>query len=190
MPFSGGRESSTWLAMATGYPAPRPRRPGPDNAAPSGMASPGQLRLQERVIAALGLGDWERIEPERPRPDRTGRRRALTRTGPLWPPNAYVMVPLLEAARDGMFVLLTGLGDFFSWWRRAPCGVVTWSRRPTKRDGELLGTMFVPPSVRARVARRRGRRRRFRGSAPGPNDSAWRFFRSWQALSPCDSTAR
>jgi hypothetical protein len=159
MPFSGGRESSTWLAMATRYA----RRHGHGDPVPvtlryPGMASPEQLRLQEGVIAALRLADWQRIEPDDDL-DLIGpvAGAALTRTGPLWPPNAYVMAPLLEAARGGTFVLLTGLGDFFAWWRWAPlAGVVAGRRRPTMRDGALVGSMFVPTSVRARAARRHG----------------------------------
>ena len=100
MPFSGGSESSTWLAVATRYA----RSHGHDDPIPitlhyPGLASPEQLGLQERVIAQLGLADWERVEPEEDL-DLIGpvAGAALRQTGPLWPPHAYVMAPL---ARGG-----------------------------------------------------------------------------------------
>jgi len=159
MPFSGGRESSVWLAIATRYA----RRHGHGDPVPitlryPGLAFPEQLRLQERVIARLGLADWERVEPDNDL-DLIGpiAGAALRRTGPFWPPNAYVMAPLLEAARGGVFVLLTGLGDFFAWWRWAPlASVLAGHRRPTARDAALVGSMLVSVSLRARAARRHG----------------------------------
>ena len=158
MPFSGGRESSMWLAMATRYA----RRHGHGDPVPitlrhPGLASPEQLRLQEHVVAQLGLADWERVEPDDDL-DLIGpvAGAGLRRTGPFWPPNAYVMAPLLEAARGGVFVPLTGLSDFFAWWRWAPlAGVLMRHRRPTAGDAALLGSMLVPVSIRARVAHRR-----------------------------------
>ena len=122
MPFSGGRESSMWLAMATRYA----RRHGHGDPVPvtlryPGLASPQQLTLQELVIAQLGLADWERVEPDDDL-DLIGpvAGAALRQTGPFWPPNAYTMAPLIEAARGGVFVLVTGMSDFFAWWRWAP----------------------------------------------------------------------
>ena len=114
--------------------------------------------LQELVVAQLGLADWERVEPDDDL-DLIGpvAGAALRRTGPFWPPNAYTMAPLMEAARDGVFVLLTGISDFFAWWRWAPlAGVLSGHRRPTSRDAALLGSMLMPVSLRARAARRRG----------------------------------
>lgn len=81
----------------------------------------------------------------------------LARTGPLWPPNAYVMTPLVEAARDGVFVFITGLTDFFSWWRWAPLvSLLERHRRPVKRDLALLCAALMPASLRAHAARLRG----------------------------------
>jgi hypothetical protein len=113
--------------------------------------------LQERVIAHLGLADWERVEPEEL--DLVGpvAGEVLQQIGPMWPPHAYVMAPLLKAARGGVFVLLTGVGDFFAWWRWAPlAGVLAGHRRPTARDARLLAAMLLPASVRVGAARRRG----------------------------------
>jgi hypothetical protein len=160
MPFSGGRESSMWLALATQYA----RRHGHDDPVPltlryPGLASPEQLTLQELVVAQLRLADWERVEPDDDL-DLIGpvAGAALWRTGPFWPPNAYTMAPLIEMARDGVFVLVTGLSDFFAWWRWAPlAGVLAGHRRPARRDATLLASMLVPVSARARAARRRVR---------------------------------
>ena len=157
MPFSGGRESSVWLAMATRYA----RCHGHDDPVPMtlrypGLASTEQLRVQELVIAQLGLSDWQRVEPD-DNLDLIGpiAAEALRLTGPFWPPNAYLMAPLIQAARDGVFVLMTGISDFFAWWRWAPlAGVLSGHRRPRSRDVALLGAMLTPVAVRARAARR------------------------------------
>jgi hypothetical protein len=159
MPFSGGRESSMWLAMATRHA----RSHGHDDPVPvtlryPGLASPEQLTVQELVVTQLGLTDWERVECDDDL-DLIGpvAGEALRCIGPFWPPNAYTMAPLIEAARGGVFVLLTGLSDFFSWWRWAPlASVLMRHRRPTADDAALLGSMLVPAQVRGRAARRHG----------------------------------
>jgi hypothetical protein len=158
MPFSGGRESSMWLAMATRYA----RHHGHGDPVPvtlryPGLSSSEQLTLQELVVARLGLADWERVEPDDDL-DLIGpiAGEALLRTGPFWPPNAYTMAPLIEAARGGVFLLLTGLSDFFAWWRWAPlASVLAGHRRPRKGDASLLASMLMPAFLRAHAARRR-----------------------------------
>jgi len=158
MPFSGGRESSMWLAMATRYA----RRHGHDDPVPvtlrhPSLASPEQFTLQELVVAHLDLPDWERVEPDDDL-DLIGPIAAasLRRTGPFWPPNAYTMAPLIEVARGGVFMLVTGLSDFFAWWRWAPlAGVLAGHRRPARRDVALFASMLVPAVLRARASRRR-----------------------------------
>ncbi len=159
IPFSGGRESSMWLATATRYA----RRGGHDDPIALTLSYPGlvteeELRVQERVVAHLGLAEWERVEPEGSL-DLVGpvAGATLTRTGPIWPANAYVMTPLIEAARDGVFVFITGLEDVFTWWLWAPLvSVIERDRRPGKRDLALLAAALVPTSGRARALRRRG----------------------------------
>jgi asparagine synthase (glutamine-hydrolysing) len=154
-----------------------------------GLASSEHLALQERVIAHLGLADWERVEPEDldlAGPVAGG---VLRRTGPLWPPHAYVMAPLLEASRGGVFVLLTGVGDFFAWWRWAPlAGVLAGHRRPTARDARLLAAMLLPASVRASAARRRGSPPPMPWLRPAPERDALRLLRARRADVPtrCD----
>jgi hypothetical protein len=157
IPFSGGRESSMWLATATRYA----RGNGHDDPIPVTLRYPGlvtdeELQVQERVVAHLGLADWERIESDDL--DLVGpvARSILTRTGPMWPANAHTMAPLVEAARDGVFVFITGLTDFFSWWMWVPLvSVLERHRRPIKRDVALAAAALLPVSLRARVARGR-----------------------------------
>lgn len=147
-----------WLATATRYA----RRAGHDDPIPLTLSYPGlateeELRLQERVVAHLGLAAWERVEPEGSL-DLVGpvAGATLTRTGPIWPANAYVMTPLIEAARDGVFVFITGLEDVFTWWLWAPLvSVIKRDRLPGKRDLALLAAALTPASERARALRRR-----------------------------------
>ena len=187
MPFSGGSESSTWLAVATRYA----RRHGHDDPIPitlryPGLASPEQLRLQERVIAQLGLADWERVEPDEDL-DLIGpvASAALRQTGPLWPPHAYVMAPLIEAARDGVFLLLTALEDFFTWWRWAPLvSVVARQRRPTARDAALLSAVLMPVALRVRAAGRRGTPPPMPWLRPAAERRALALLRTRQAAVP------
>lgn len=159
IPFSGGRESSMWLATASRYA----RRHGHDDPIPltlrhPGLASAPELDVQDRVVSHLGLADWQRVEADDLDLVGSVARETLALTGPLWPPNAYLMTPLVEAARDGVFVFVTGLSDFFSWWRWAPLvGLLDGTRRrPSKRDLALIGAALMPASLRARGARRRG----------------------------------
>ena len=188
----GRQRASTWLAVATRYA----RSHGHDDPIPitlhyPGLASHEQLELQERVIAQLGLGDWERVEPEEDLdligPVATA---ALRQTGPLWPPHAYVMAPLLEAARDGVFLLLTALEDFFTWWRWAPLvGVAAriGGRRPRCRvaqhDPDACGLACAGCASRAH-------RRRCRGCDRRQKNVRWRSSEPGRQRSPCDATTR
>lgn len=187
MPFAGGRESSMWLAMATRYARRHGYRdPVPMTLRYPGLASPEQLTLQELIIAQLGLGDWERVEPDDDL-DLIGpvAGAALRQTGPLWPPHAYVMAPLLEAARDGVFLLLTGLEDFFTWWRWVPlASVFAGYRRPTARDAALLGAVLMPVALRVRAARRRGIPPPMPWLRPAAERDALALFRTRQAAVP------
>ena len=157
IPFSGGRESSMWLATAARYA----RENGHDDPVPLTLRYPGlvtdeELQVQERVVAHLGLADWKRVESEDLDLIGPVAREVLARTGPMWPANAHTMVPLLEAAQGGVFVFITGLTDFFSWWMWVPLvSVLERHRRPIKRDVALAAAALLPASLRAHAARRR-----------------------------------
>lgn len=191
IPFSGGRESSAWLAAATRYA----RRNGHDDPIPvtlshPGLASAEELQVQERIVTHLGLADWERVEPAQDLELIGSVAGAmLARVGPFWPANAYLMAPLVEAARGGVFVFITGLTDFFSWWRWAPLrDVLERRRRPARRDLALLGTALSPVSVRVGAARRRSAPPPMPWLRPDAEREALALLRRRQASAPlrCD----
>ena len=154
--FSGGRDSSAVLAAAVevarreGLPEPVPvtlRFPG--------VASTEESEWQELVIAHLRVREWERIEV-RDELELLGpvARAALTAHGLLWPPNAYVHVPILERARGGS--VLTGLdGDgLLGDWKWARAQAVLHRRvRPEPRDALRVGLALAHPRVRHRWMR-------------------------------------
>jgi asparagine synthase (glutamine-hydrolysing) len=158
--FSGGRDSSAVLAVATsvarreGLPLPIPatlRFPGADDSVESDW--------QESVVAHLGLSDWIRLEMT-DELDCVGpiASASLARHGLLWPSNAHFHAPLFAEAHDGSF--LTGIGGdellgSSRWWhaRRVLAGQVA----PRPRDGFALAFALAPPRLRRLVTRRRMR---------------------------------
>jgi asparagine synthetase B (glutamine-hydrolysing) len=154
--FSGGRDSSAVLAAAVdaarreGLPDPVPvtlRFPG--------VASADESGWQELVIRHLRLGEWERIVV-RDELDLLGpvAQAALTAHGLLWPPNAYLHVPILDRARGGC--ALTGFdGDgLFGYWRWARAQSVLHRRvRPEPRDALRVALALAPARVRQRWMR-------------------------------------
>jgi asparagine synthase (glutamine-hydrolysing) len=152
--FSGGRDSSAILAVATlaarrhGLP-----EPVPITLRFAGVASTEESDWQELVINHLGLGRWEVIELG-DELDLLGDLAcdALRAHGHLYPPNAYFHVPMLERAGTGR--LLTGYdGDgLFGYWRweRAQ-SILSGRRRPTARDLPRVGLALAPAAVRRRT---------------------------------------
>jgi asparagine synthetase B (glutamine-hydrolysing) len=154
--FSGGRDSSAVLAAAVevarreGLPDPVPvtlRFPG--------VATTDESEWQELVIRHLRVSEWERIVV-RDELDLLGpvARAALTAHGLLWPPNAYVHVPILERAHGGC--VITGFdGDgLFGYWRWAHAQSVLHRRvRPEPRDALRVGLALAPARVRLRWMR-------------------------------------
>ncbi|MGI8800555.1 MAG: asparagine synthase-related protein [Solirubrobacteraceae bacterium] len=149
--FSGGRDSSAILAVATAVA----RREGLPDPVPvtirfKGIASTGEAYWQQLVIDHLRLRRWEVIELDEEL-DLLGpiARRALTEHGLLWPPNAYIHVPVLERAAGGC--VLTGfdgdglLGDWR--WIRAQA-VIGGRVRPVRRDGLRVALALGPPRAR------------------------------------------
>jgi asparagine synthase (glutamine-hydrolysing) len=150
--YSGGRESSWLLAVATatarrhGYADPIPvtiRFPDSE----TGRAA----QLQERVISHLELRDWEHvlIDDEF---EMVGSyaRRMLCDAGVLFPATLFVFLPLLDRARDGWLLAGGGLADFFLYWRWAGLAdVLARRRRPRRRDLRDLAEL----SVRRRTLR-------------------------------------
>ena len=176
--FSGGRDSSAVLAVATdvarreGLPLPVPmtllfpRAPEADEA-----------DWQAGVIEHLGLDEWIRLEFDDDL-DLVGPVAAgvLRRHGLVWPPNSHFHVPILERARGGS--VLTGIdgdGLFANWrWARV-AGVLGRQLRPEPRDVLRIGLALSPRPVRSLHARRSA-------DAPLPwltPEAARRLARAW-----------
>jgi hypothetical protein len=156
--FSGGRDSSCVLAAAARAAA----REGLQPPVPVTLRVPNPLSAQESawqadIVRHLGLGDWEVIEVEddvdRLGPFSVG---VMRRHGVLFPPNVFLQVPLVEAARGGR--LLTGFGgdEILATWRWSyHADLLAGRRRPTLRDPIRLARAAAPAAWRRRWERRR-----------------------------------
>ncbi|MDQ6838789.1 MAG: asparagine synthase-related protein, partial [Actinomycetota bacterium] len=138
--FSGGRDSSTVLAVAAavarsqGLPLPIPAT----NRFPQVPAT-DERAWQEQVIRHLALDDWVRLD-HTDELDLIGpyARRVLDSHGVIWPINAHFHAPLAQAASGGS--LLTGFGgdEVFSPGRWSRTALVARGRlRP--RPGDARG---------------------------------------------------
>jgi asparagine synthase (glutamine-hydrolysing) len=149
--FSGGRDSSTVLAVAVrlarreGYELPIPAT----NRFPVAGQS-DDVEWQERVVVQLGLTEWIRTGSTSEL-DSVGpvAGRVLRRHGLLWPFNAHFYAPLLQEAFGGS--LLTGIGGDEALgrprWARA---AAVLSRRAHVRPREVMavGLTASPFAVR------------------------------------------
>jgi asparagine synthase (glutamine-hydrolysing) len=152
--FSGGRDSSAILALAThvarreGLPLPVPvtqRYPAVPDA--------DESEWQELVIAHLGLEQWERIDcGDELRMTGEVATEMVHRHGPLYPCFAHLNVPTFRAAAGGC--LLTGHGgdEFFDDRRmvviRNQIGRV--ARGPSRSNLASLGYNLAPRPIRRR----------------------------------------
>jgi asparagine synthase (glutamine-hydrolysing) len=159
--FSGGRDSSAVLAVATQVA----RRHGLPDPVPAVMRFPQAPETQETdwqniVLEHLSIKGAEIVEL-RHELDALGAiaTSALRRLGVHWPANAYMHVPLLELARGGS--LLTGVGGDELFGTTASRHVVAARRRgrPGVRDIGSLAVAALPRGVRALVWRARRRLR-------------------------------
>lgn len=156
--FSGGRDSSCVLALAVrlarrdGLPLPVPA-----TLRFSGFEEADEREWQERVLGWLDVTDWVRIEGGDDL-DVVGpvAVRALRGHGLLWPFNAYVHLPLLEAANGGS--LLSGFGGdelFEPATSDRASALLARRARPEPRDILRIGLAAAPWRVRRRVLERR-----------------------------------
>lgn len=156
--FSGGRDSSAVLATATalarreGLPLPIPAT----NRFPD-VAEADESSWQERVVEALELEDWVRLEFG-DELDCVGPVAAavLRRHGLLWPFNAHFHVPLLRAAAGGS--LITGVGGdeiYGESRRRRAALVLAGAVRPERRDLLRVGFALAPHRMRRAALLRR-----------------------------------
>ena len=152
--FSGGRDSSSVLAAAT-RAATREglAMPVPVTLRVSKAPMAREAEWQERVVRHLGLREWEVREVGGDEMDRLGpfSTAVLMRHGVLYPPNTFLQLPLLEAARGSS--LLTGFGGdelFATWAWRYHADLLSRRRRPTLRDARRLAYAGSPAAVRRR----------------------------------------
>jgi asparagine synthase (glutamine-hydrolysing) len=113
------------------------------------------------MIRHLGLSDWRRQEFVDDELDALGpySAQSLWRHGVLWPPNAYIHMPLLEEARGG--ALLTGVGgdNFLGAWRWARISyLLKLNVRPRLSDLRTVASAAVPARLRCAIGRQRRRR--------------------------------
>ena len=156
--FSGGRDSSAVLALATHVA----RREGLDAPIPAtncfpDAATTDESEWQERVVRHLGLAEWERVFLT-DELDSIGpiAQETLRRHGLLWPFNAYFHVPLLRCAAGGS--LLTGVGGDEAFATSQWAHVRLLSRgavRPRLRDTLRVALALAPKPLKIPLIRRR-----------------------------------
>jgi asparagine synthetase B (glutamine-hydrolysing) len=156
--FSGGRDSSTILAVAVRLA----RREGLELPVPATNRFPGAAETdesdwQQRVVVHLGLTDWVRFDFTSEL-DIVGpvARRVLRHHGVMAPFNVHFHAPLLDEAFGGS--LVTGAGGDEALgverWARASA-VLTGKAKPRPRDVLAVGLAASPPAVRQAVLARR-----------------------------------
>lgn len=157
--FSGGRDSSALLALATEVA----RREGLALPLPVTLRFPGEKAAdesdwQELVMRHLGLSDWIRLEYE-DELDYVGpvARRVLHEHGLLWPANAYVHLPMLEQAGSGSLVDGVDGDSIFSSGFSPAIDLLRLRTRPSR---EVLS------NLRTAMRRRETRRERLLGGGP------------------------
>ena len=157
--FSGGRDSSAVLAVAThvarreGLPEPLPiTRVFP------GVPAAEETEWQETVVRHLGLDEWQRVriddELDLVGPLATTR---LLEHGVVWPPTTHVDIPLLELLEGGSLLDGEGGDDVLgvSSHRVAPLTNLIRAPMPLRwrRVRSALGAL-APRGIRARHVRR------------------------------------
>lgn len=150
--FSGGRDSSAILAVATHLA----RREGLEPPVPITVRFPGdpetdESSWQELVVRELAIGDWQGIEAG----EDLGvlgpvARAAIERHGLLWPPNIHVLVPLLEAASGGSLITGVGGDELFGGLPRLRRALLpTPVRRAWARRGAAIDLPWLRPPARS-----------------------------------------
>ncbi len=157
--FSGGRDSSTLLAVAVDV-ARREQLPLPVPASLSFPAHPSldERPWQEAVIRHLALDDWllQEIDDEL---ELLGEEscQALRDHGLPPTPLMHVQARLLRGAGGGSLVTGFFANLLFERWRWQRVADVTTGRsRPTRRDALRMGLAVLPRAARRRALSRRG----------------------------------
>lgn len=159
--FSGGRDSSALLAVATRLA----RRDGHELPIPATLRFPespaaDEDEWQRVVLAHLGLNDWVRIDIVGDQLDAVGpiASTALRRHGLVWPFNAHFHVPVFEEARGGSVVTGFGGDELALSSASVRAGqVLTGKVTPRLSDILAVGMAAAPHPLRLRIHRRRQR---------------------------------
>jgi asparagine synthetase B (glutamine-hydrolysing) len=152
--FSGGRDSSALLAVATRLA----RREGLPEPIPVTLLFPQASRThegewQEEVIRRLGCSDWVRLEFT-DELDLVGpiARQVMSRLGLPYPYNLHLLLPLMEAGKGGSFV--TGMGgDQALFAAGRALDVLARRARPAPRDVLRIAKAAAPRVVRRTALR-------------------------------------
>jgi hypothetical protein len=152
--FSGGRDSSAMLALAT-HVARREGLPLPLAVTLRYPAAPDtrEDEWQQLVVDHLGVSDWQRIDIT-DELDVVGpfAQAALRAHGPLFPFNAHCYTPLFPAATAGTIVTgLDGDGLLECWMSESAVDVLARRRAPRPRDVLRLGLFAGPRRLRQAV---------------------------------------
>jgi asparagine synthase (glutamine-hydrolysing) len=158
--FSGGRDSSLVLAVAT-HVARRDGLPEPIAVTRvfPGIAESDEQDWQELVVRHLGLAEWQRVEhgDELDVVGPHAARHLRAAGGVVWPPTIAADVPLLEAVRGGSMMDGEGGDEVlgFAAHRSAPLARLIRSPRPVRVQRVRWALRAVAPGVvRKRLARR------------------------------------
>ena len=160
--FSGGRDSSAVLALATDLA----RRQGLDDPVPLTFRYAQHPRTweaewQEMMVSHLGLDNWEIVDMEAEF-DVLGpmARDVLLRYGLFWPPNSHTTVPMLQAAGRGSLVTGNGGDEVFTSLVRVKKMTPLQVFRSFPPQRAVMGLLVnaLPLPLRLRAQYRRGLR--------------------------------
>ncbi len=193
--FSGGRDSSTVLAVATHVA----RRDGLPEPIPITRVFPGvpgaeELEWQELVIRHLGLDNWHRVELT-DELDLIGELAAprLLEHGVSWPPTGHGDIPLLEPLSPGGSLLDGEGGDVVlgvTAHRVAPVTTLLRSPRPLRWSRlRSAGGALAPTRIRASHITRGYHDKGFSWLRPEVEDALVRFLGSSAAAEPLSFAA-
>ncbi len=185
--FSGGRDSSLVLAVATHVA----RREGLALPIPLTHLFPAvpdsrEDGWQELVVRALGIADWDRMSWAGEM-DVLGQfaAAALRRVGVVDPFNAFFHEPLYARVAGGS--LLTGVGgdEMLAGVLDGPAFRIRYrGRRPRLRHLGQLVRSYAPPAQQARRLRAARPFAHLQWVRPGPRREAETDHTRWQAASP------
>lgn len=156
--FSGGRDSSVLLALATRVA----RREGFDDPIPLTMRfrdvpEGEESAWQVDVVGHLKLENWKVVR-QAGDIDLVGAewRRCLAQNGLQWPSAAHGLLPLQRAARGGAFVHGDGGDQVLAGWSRAAItDAIARRRRFRLRDTRGLIRAYAPTRARRAIETRR-----------------------------------